>query len=76
MKKWKGLNQAFFVVTENMAFTKYPKICEMEAQHGVKVGSSYQTNNAAKEFVHFIAKSMKNEIVYQLFLKQGFSHYF
>ena len=46
-----------------MAFTKYPKICEMEARHGVKVGSSYQTNNAAKEFVHFIAKSMKNEIV-------------
>ena len=45
-----------------MAFTKYPKICEMEARHGVKVGSSL-TNNAAKEFVHLIAKSMKNEIV-------------
>ena len=27
------------------------------------MGSSYQTNNAAKEFVHFIVKSMKNDIV-------------
>ena len=54
---------AFFVATENMAFTKYPKICEMEARHGVKVGSSYLTNNAAKEFVHFIGKSMKNDII-------------
>ena len=35
----------------------------MEARHGVKVGSSYLTNNAAKEFVHFIAKSLKNDVV-------------
>ena len=32
---------AHFVATEKLAFTKYPRICELEAHHGVDMGTSY-----------------------------------
>ena len=31
---------AHFVATENLPFTKYSKICELEAHHGVELGNS------------------------------------
>ena len=40
---------AHFIAKENIAFTKYGKFCELDVRHGVKIGSSYLTNNAAKE---------------------------
>ena len=33
---------------------KYPHICELEACHGVSVGTSYVNENAGKEFIHYI----------------------
>ena len=57
------LDIAHFIAKENIALTKYGKFCELEAQHGVKIGSSYLTNNAAKEFIHFIARSMKHDVI-------------
>ena len=53
---------AYFIAKENIAFTKYGKLCELEARHGVKIGTSYLTNNAAKDFINFIAESMKNGV--------------
>ena len=32
---------AYFVATEKLPYMKYPKICELEARHGVKIGTSY-----------------------------------
>ena len=37
---------AHFVATEKLAFSKYPKICVLEAHHGVDVGTAY-TNEVA-----------------------------
>ena len=31
---------AYFVATEKLPYMKYPKICELEARHGVKIGTS------------------------------------
>ena len=32
---------AYLVESETLPFTKYPCICELEARHGVSVGTSY-----------------------------------
>ena len=53
---------AYFVSTEQMAFRKFPKLCELELRHGVDIGSSYLHENAGKEFTHFIAEARRQEI--------------
>ena len=47
---------AYFLAKENLPFTKYPRICELEARHGLSVGTSYRNENAGKEFIHYIAE--------------------
>ena len=64
---------AYFIAKENIAFTKYRKFCELQARHGVKVGSSYLTNNAAKDFIYFNARSMKNDVVSEVAKAKFFS---
>ena len=54
---------AYFVATEQLAFRKYPRICELEARHGVDLGRSYLHENAGKEFVHFIAESKRKDLL-------------
>ncbi len=53
---------AYFLATENLPYTKYPKLCELETRHGVHVGTSYVNKNAGKEFIHYIAKSKRQEL--------------
>ena len=50
---------AYFIATEKLAFTKYPKICDLEARHGVRVGASYRNDTAGKDFVHYIAEAKR-----------------
>ena len=57
---------AHFVATENLPFTKYPKICELEAHHGVHLGTSYINENAGKEMIHYIAESRRQELITKL----------
>ena len=56
-------NIAYFVATEQLAYRKYPRICELEARHGVHLGSSYLHENAGKEFVHHIAESRRQDLL-------------
>ena len=51
---------AYFVATEQLAYRKYPRICELEARHGVNFGSSYLHG---KEFVRYIAESRKQQLL-------------
>lgn len=53
---------AYFVAIENLPFTKYAKLCELESCHGVAVGTSYANENAGKEFIHYIAESKREEL--------------
>ena len=53
---------AYFVATEQLAFKKYPKVCELESRHGVKLGASYRNVNSCKEFIHFIAESGRQQL--------------
>ena len=50
------------VYFENLPYTKYPKLCELESRHGVSVGTSYVNENAGKEFIHYIAESKRQEL--------------
>jgi len=47
-------DKACFVATENLPYTKHPKICELETCHGVHIGTSYVNENAGKDFMHYI----------------------
>ena len=57
---------AYFVATEQLAFTKYPSICELEARHGVDVGTSYLNHVAGKTFCHYIAESRRVQLTDRL----------
>ena len=37
---------AYFVAVEKTAFTKYPKLCQLEALHGVDLGTNYRNDGA------------------------------
>ena len=40
-------------LTEKLPYTKYPKVGELQAHHGVQVGMSYWNENAGKDFMHW-----------------------
>ena len=63
----------YFVATEQLAYRKYPRICELEARHGVNLGSSYLHENAGKEFVHYIAESRKRDLLSDISKAKFFS---
>jgi len=64
---------AYFVAIENLPFTKYPKVCELEGRHGVRVGTSYINENAGKELIHYIAESQRQELKQRLANAKFFS---
>ena len=53
---------AYFIAIEQLAFAKYPKLCELEERHGVSVGTAYRNENACKEFVHYMAESSRQNL--------------
>ena len=59
----KKFDIAYFVATEKLAFTKYPSICELEARHGVELGTSYLNKSAGRTFCHYIAEERKENVV-------------
>ena len=67
----KKFDIAYFVATEHLAFRKYEKLCELEIRHGVELGVSCQHRNACKEFIHYIAESIKENVV-KAVLSAGF----
>ena len=71
----KRLNVKFdyFVATEKLAFTKYPKICDLEARHGVRVGTTYRSDMAGKDFMHYIAEGKRKDLLQTLAKAKFFS---
>ena len=61
------------MATENLPFTMYPKICELEAHHGVCIGTSYINENAGNEMIHYIAESRRQELMKKLANAKFFS---
>ncbi len=57
------LNLLYFLVIEKLLFRKYPRLCELEARHGVSIGSSYTNEIAGKSFFHYVAQSHRQQVL-------------
>ena len=47
---------AYWLVKENLAFSKMASFCDMEVRHGVDLGSGYKNNQACSTFVHYYSQ--------------------
>ena len=63
---------AYFVAFEKMAFTKYSKLCQLQALHGVDLGTNYHNDFACKTFCHFISQSQHQSLTDELKVKLFF----
>lgn len=64
---------AYFLAVEKISFRKFPSVCELEARHGVSIGTTYTTEIAARSFTGFIAEAKRNELVFNLQKAKFFS---
>ena len=58
---------------EKISFRKYPQLCELEARHGIAIGSAYTNEIACKSFTHFIAESQRRQLFEKLTQAKFFS---
>ena len=54
---------AYFIALEKLSFRKYPRLCELEARHGVAIGTTYTNEIAGKTFTHYIAESNRQQLL-------------
>ena len=40
---------AYFTAIEKISFRMYPRLCELEAQHGVDIGKSYANEQVSSQ---------------------------
>ena len=66
-------NSTYFMAIEKILFRKYPQFCELEARHGVAIGSVYTNEIACKSFTHFIAESQRRQLFEKLAQAKFFS---
>eukprot|EP00117_Sycon_ciliatum_P045916 scpid98535/ scgid32949/ len=54
---------AYMIAKEEMPFTKYPCIVELEKRHGVSLGTAYSTDRKCKECTSVIGDTLKDDVV-------------
>ena len=69
----KLIDIAYLIAKEEMPFTKFAPIAEMEKRHGVPLGNTYLTDTKCREFVKLIGESMRDEVLEDLKNAQFFS---
>ena len=52
-------NTAFFTANENLAFSKFKGLCDLQEKNGLDLGSQYRNDKACKQFVESIAEVEK-----------------
>ena len=57
---------AYFIATENLAFTKMGPLCELEDRHGVDFSQGYKNDQACATFVSYIADEQRQILVHAL----------
>ena len=57
---------AYVIVTEKLAFLKYPVICQLEKKHGVDIGQSYLNERSCRDFIYYIAESKRRKLTEQV----------
>ena len=56
----------YAMAKEKIAFQKYPTLHDLEAHHGVDLGTSYKTKDSAKKFTHYIAMAQRQQFFQSL----------
>ena len=51
---------------EHIPFTKYTAIHELEERHGIDFGTTYKNRDSARNFVHYIAESQRQQLLASL----------
>ena len=54
---------AYMLAKEELPFSKYPSIIEVEKHHGVDIGNTYNTEHKCKEFTCLIGEIMRSQIL-------------
>ena len=54
---------AYHLVIKKLSFRKFPRLCELEARHGVSIGSSYTKEIAGKTFTHYVVQSQLQQVL-------------
>ena len=72
-KMSKKFDICYVLAKENMAFSKYPAIHELEIRHGIDLGHSYATKDSAKLFTHYIAESQRSAFMRSLSIVHFYS---
>ena len=54
---------AYMISREEMPFTKFPAIMELEKRHGVCLGEKYQTEHKCQEFTSIFGETMSDDLV-------------
>ena len=52
-------NTAFYTANENLAFSKFKGLCDLQEMNGLDLGSQYRNDKACKQFVESIAEVEK-----------------
>ena len=69
----KLVDVAYVVAKEELPFSKFPALVEVEKRHGVDLGNTYTTEHKCKEFVCLIGETMRNEVLDSLKQAKYFS---
>ena len=64
---------AYVLAKEELPFSKYPALVEVEKRHGVATGNTYITEHKCQEFTCIIGESMRNELLASLKTAKYFS---
>ena len=54
---------AYMISREEMPFTKFPAILELDKRHGVCLGQTYHTEHKCQEFASIIGETMSDDLV-------------
>jgi hypothetical protein len=53
---------AYFLAKENLPFSKYQGLCELDKRHDVDLGEKYLNDHGCAAFIHFIAADLKAQL--------------
>ena len=63
----------YLVAKEELPFSKYPTLFEIEKRHGVRLGSTYATEHKCRDFVVIIGETMREKALDSLKQSKYFS---
>ena len=62
----KKFEVSYFVAKQQLPFTKYEKILDLEEMHGVDIGPSYRNDIECAEFIDFLGEDLDKNLANDL----------